>query len=57
MYLLAYNYIKGHVTNVMHAGAPLLYMVLCVPLGFALPRLENSYGYEIVGQNGTTTLV
>ncbi len=36
-------------------GAPLLYMILCIPLGFAVPALENSYGYEQTGQNGTTT--
>ncbi len=26
-------------------GAPVLYMALCIPLGFALPGLEDSYGY------------
>ncbi len=36
-------------------GAPLLYMVLCVPLGFAVPRLVDSYGY-IQNANDTTAI-
>ena len=32
-------------------------MVLCVPLGFAVPHLEDSYGYQLVDDDGNTTTV
>ena len=41
--------------RILLSGAPLLYMVLCVPLGFAVPHLEDSYGY-IQNANETTVI-
>ena len=46
-------------TDIVHPlpiGAPVLYMALCIPLGFALSGLEDSYGYQLVNSN-TTTIV
>ncbi|XP_064399841.1 uncharacterized protein LOC135346210 isoform X4 [Halichondria panicea] len=42
--------------TIVSYGAPLLYMVLCIPLGFAVPQLEDSYSYQLVSNN-TTTIV
>ncbi len=37
-------------------GAPVLYMALCIPLGFVRSGLEDSYGYQLIDSN-TTTIV
>ncbi|XP_064406870.1 adhesion G protein-coupled receptor L3-like isoform X2 [Halichondria panicea] len=48
------KYIIGF--TIISYGAPVLYMALCIPLGFALSGLENSYGYQVINSN-TTTIV
>ncbi|XP_064400246.1 adhesion G-protein coupled receptor G6-like [Halichondria panicea] len=42
--------------TIVSYGAPVLYMALCIPLGFALSGLEDSYGYQLINSN-TTTIV
>ena len=50
-FIFSYGRIKIHhlmevqfYIHTMYAGTPLLYMVLCVPLGLATPH-ESGYGY------------
>ena len=43
--LLRLNDLETHVT--LYSGAPLLYMVLCVPLGLVIPH-ESGYGYGYI---------
>ena len=40
--------------HTLYAGAPLLYMVLCVPLGLATPH-ESGYGYGYIQAANVTT--